>query len=70
MGETAAMLLLSPAEGRMFSQLLICSGEEPLNQASTGTLAVWPLYRVLGGNKLFLSTCEQHENRTFHHEHL
>lgn len=65
------MLLLSPAEGRMLSQLLICSGEEPLNQVSSGTLAAsdWPLYRVLGDHKLDFSTCE-HENRTFHHWHL
>lgn len=54
MGETAAMLFVSAAEGRVLCQLLICSGEEPLNQLPTGTLVVsdWPLYRVLGDSKL------------------
>lgn len=47
-GETQAIFFLfSPAEGRMLSQLLICSGKGSLNLVLIGTLAVIELSFIL-----------------------
>lgn len=67
MGETAAMFSVSPAEGRVKStvDLLWWGPFKSSISWHAGSERLASLC-VLGDNKLDVSTCEQHENRTFH----